>query len=190
MSALIHELRNSLCALRLSLELAARHQPSQRLDHALRSLDRVEKLVERGKEPPNGRNKSAMRPRGLTLLEVLVSLALFGSVALGVLTVYTGLLAGTRKAESNSQAVAALDTLADLWEQRLKENWPTDPPPDPVARLSGTFMQYPYEVEDQGRIALPGSPGTYLEARRVRLQLTYLEQGQSHQLELTTLVAR
>lgn len=186
---LVHELATPLTALRLALDRG-------RLEQAQQSADRLQAILERarapgkGNVPPIGRKEGPMRRKGLSLLEVLVSLALFGSVALGIVTVYTGLLAGTRKAGTNSQAVAVLDTLADLWEVRLKEQWPSTPPPDPPASLTGTFQNYAYQVDDLGRIPLPGSPGEFLEARKVKVTLFYQEQGTPRQVQLTTLVAR
>lgn len=112
---------------------------------------------------------------GLSLLEVLVSLGLLALVIFSVVTVYTGLLAGTGRADVNREAVAVLDALTDLWEKRIREQWPAEPPPDPPSTVRGEFEGRMYRVDDHGRLLNPDKPEEYLQLKRVTLQVEFEE---------------
>lgn len=115
-----------------------------------------------------------MKGRGLTLLETLVSLALLALLAGSLLVIYTAVMAGTRKADVNQDAVGALDTVRDAWEIRIRDDWPASNPPDaPVSYSNLSFDSYVYHVDDFGRIRNPLDPAQYLEMKRVRLRLDF-----------------
>lgn len=120
--------------------------------------------------------------RGLSLIEVVVSLGILALVVGSVLLVYVGLMAGTRKADVRMAAVSALSTVTDLWKIRLKESWPETHPADDVTVVySGQIREFLYEVEDLGRqpnpAPVPGwdsdDPRRYLSLKRARVTLQY-----------------
>jgi prepilin-type N-terminal cleavage/methylation domain-containing protein len=115
-----------------------------------------------------------VKGRGLTLLETLVSLALLALLAGSLLVIYTAVLAGTRKADVNQDAVGVLDTVRDAWEIRIRDDWPSSNPPDaPVSYSNLSFDSYVYHVDDFGRIRNPLDTTRYLEMKRVRLRLDF-----------------
>lgn len=117
------------------------------------------------------------RRQGLSLLEVVVALGLLTLVVFSSVVVYTGLIAGTSRADVNREAVAALDVLCDVWERRVREEWPTDPPPDPPAAARGDrFDRFVYSVEDLGRIENPLQAGSFLEMKAVVVRIEFEEQ--------------
>lgn len=115
------------------------------------------------------------RPRGLSLLEVLLSMGLLSLVVFSVMTAYTGLLGGTTRADVNREAVATLDALCDLWEAKTRESWPLQKPPDPFVTVEGEFAGMVYRVDDYGRVENPDAAGTFLELKQIRVRVLFTE---------------
>ncbi|MBI3929847.1 MAG: prepilin-type N-terminal cleavage/methylation domain-containing protein [Armatimonadetes bacterium] len=122
--------------------------------------------------------------RGLSLLEVLVAFALLTLVAGSVLTVYGGLLAGTRHTDAQLEPLDRFETVCDLFEYRTREDWPAGPATDDVpVVVEGTVDQYAYRVDDLGRLPNPVAAGEYLEVKRLVVRLDYPQQNRNGQTE-------
>ncbi|MGE0491255.1 MAG: type II secretion system protein [Vulcanimicrobiota bacterium] len=124
------------------------------------------------------------RRRALTLIEVVISLGILALVVGSVVLVYSGLLAATRTADNNQEAVAALTTVCDVWKIRLREDWPVDPPPDPgLLTYPGQLRDFTYQVDDYGRVNSPeadsfpdGDARQYLNLKRVVVILKFQDE--------------
>lgn len=112
--------------------------------------------------------------RGLTLMETLVSLFVLAFMGTSMVLIYTSIFFGSRKSDTNQDAVAALDTVRDFWELKIRDSWPDTPAPDAAVTYPDTpFGDYVYRVEDLGRIKNPLDTSVYLEMKRVRLELDF-----------------
>ncbi len=137
------------------------------------------------------------KARGLSLLEVVVSLGVLAFVVGSVLLVYSGILASAKKVDSNQEAVTALATLVDVWKLRLKEQWPDTPPTTDTTQsyVNETFRGYSYDVVDYGRMPSPAvasfdanDPTHFIQMKRVELKLRYDDNssGKTIERELST----
>lgn len=125
--------------------------------------------------------------RGLTLVETLVSLFVLAFLGTSLLVVYTSMVSGSRKSNVNQDAIAALDTVRDCWEIKIRDSWPDTPAPDAaVSYPATTYGDYTYRVDDLGRIKNPLDNTVYLEMKRVRLQLDYKDQDARSQVVTRT----
>jgi hypothetical protein len=118
--------------------------------------------------------------RGLSLLEVLISLGLITMVVFSIIVVYTGLLSGTSRADVNREAVAAMDYLCQAFEMETRRNWPgpDDPPPDPPSLTAWEKHNLVmYQVEDLGRVPNPLEPDKFLELKTIIVRVRFDEQG-------------
>lgn len=124
-----------------------------------------------------------MRRSGLTLLEMLVSLFILAFLSTSLLVIYTSLVGGSRKSNVNQEAVAALDTVRDCWEIKIRDSWPDTPAPDAAVSYPATaYGSYTYRVDDLGRVKNPLNTSVYLEMKRVRLQLDFKDKDAENQV--------
>ncbi len=109
--------------------------------------------------------------RGLTILEVGISLVLLALIGGSTLLVMASLFGGTGKLEEDQVAAVELETLSEVFRLRAEAEWPTD------VSATGTISEYNYRVEDEGLMADPtGSPAP-LTVKRLRIRLDYSVQA-------------
>jgi len=111
--------------------------------------------------------------RGFSLLEVLISFGLLSLVVFSSILVYTGLLAATSRADVNREAVAALDTVAHVAEERARQSWPN--PPDFKPPL--TYDRFTYAVEDHGRLPNPLKRDEPIQMKTLLVRVEFEEQA-------------
>lgn len=138
----------------------------------------------------------ARNVRGFTLLEVLISLGLLSLVVFSTIVVYTGQLSATSRADVNRDAVAALDTVTDIFSRRLQKAWPHDAPPDPpAAPITDTYDRFVYEVDDLGRLPNPLKPDEYMQVKAMAVRVDFQQLATdgstvTHSYKLRVLVAK
>lgn len=115
--------------------------------------------------------------RAFSLLEVGLALFLLALAVWGMLSVYAGLLSGSREADRTQQVTAALETVIDATRVATRQRWVTLAPPDPELTYEGNFQEYIYEVTDFGRMKDPldTSGSRFVEMRQVQVEMFFYQ---------------
>ncbi|MDQ7825722.1 MAG: type II secretion system protein [Candidatus Eremiobacteraeota bacterium] len=120
------------------------------------------------------KNRTLRRPspgnptEGFTLMEVMISFLLLALITGSVLVIYTGILAGTNKAEVHLEPLNALEVLSQVFRERAKNTWPVS-----VDVYSGTFSGLIYDVRDYGKIQNPLDTEKTMEMKRIGIWVYY-----------------
>jgi prepilin-type N-terminal cleavage/methylation domain-containing protein len=113
-------------------------------------------------------------PRAFSLLEVMVSLVLFACVVWSLQTLYVGLMLATRKAGTNQEVTAALQTVVEAVRDQNKKAYPW-PAGGGTTTSSGSFLNYTYGVTDYGMVPNPKTPGKFLDLKLMRVDLYFYQ---------------
>ena len=138
-----------------------------------------------------------IRSRGLSLLEVLVSVLILASVIWSVQFLYVSLLRGTSQSENKQAAVAASETLFSVWQSRVRDTWTDDVVGlDTSFAVEGYFQELIYRVEIGPRLANPDyGPGdpiskAKLQLRPLVVRVKYQDKGIKKEVKLRGAVSK
>jgi type II secretory pathway pseudopilin PulG len=80
--------------------------------------------------------------RGFTLFEIMISFLLLILIGGSILLIFTGVAAGTRKADVNMEPLNTLEVLAEIFRSRVSKY------PDVSVPRGATCGGYVYQVDD------------------------------------------
>jgi hypothetical protein len=92
----------------------------------------------------DNREKGGGKPlrRGFTLFEIMISFALLTLIGGSVLVIYSGIFAGTRKADVHLEPLNSLEMLGEIFRERVAKN------PNLTVPKGARYGDYIYQVDD------------------------------------------
>jgi hypothetical protein len=99
--------------------------------------------------------------RGFTLFEIMISFALLMLIAGSVLVIYSGIFAGTRKADVNLEPLNTLEMLSEIFRERVSKS------PNLTVPRGAPYGDFIYQVDDAtlNQNPVPGSTSSILLRR-------------------------
>jgi hypothetical protein len=117
--------------------------------------------------------------RGFTLFEIMISFLLLTLIAGSILVIYSGVFAGTRKADVNIEPLNSLEVLGEIFKERV------DKTPNLNVPKGAAFGDYIYQVDDVtlNQNPVSGSTSTILLRRLTIHVFFYAPDGTGGRME-------